>query len=125
MSFALRAGYRVFLYERYIDLRWGFERLALCVRENQKRDLLEGDLFVFLGNNRRRCKALCFDGSGLVLVTKRLEHGQFLRLAQLELGNGELTYEEFAVLFSGGVVLRPKFGSCALTRAHGGGDART
>lgn len=41
------------------------------------RDVLSGELFVFVGRNRRRAKVLFFDGTGLCLYHKRLETGRF------------------------------------------------
>ena len=90
----------------------------MLVREKMQAKLLEGDLFVFLGNHRKKCKALCYDGSGVILINKRLEHGQFMRLAELEVG--EITADEFELLFHGSVIRRAKFGDSALTRAHEG-----
>ena len=90
----------------------------MLVREKIQAKLLEGDLFVFLGNHRKKCKALCYDGSGVVLINKRLEHGHFMRLSELE--TGEITREEFELLFQGSVIRRSKFGDSALTRAHEG-----
>ncbi|WP_434348712.1 IS66 family insertion sequence element accessory protein TnpB [Myxococcus virescens] len=48
-------------------------------------ELLTGDVFLFVGQSRKRAKVLYFDGTGLVLVTKRLYRGRFavtLRRAQ-------------------------------------------
>lgn len=90
----------------------------MFVREKMQAKLLEGDLFVFLGNHRKKCKALCYDGSGVILINKRLEHGHFMGLSELE--TGEITREEFEALFQGGVIRRNKFGESALTRAHDG-----
>lgn len=116
LSVRLRAGHRIFVFSEYIDLRSGFDRLSMFVREKMQSRLLDGDLFVFLGNHRRKCKALCYDGSGVILINKRLEHGHFMRLVDLE--TGEVTREEFETLFHGGVIRRTKFGESALTRAH-------
>ena len=116
MSLSFRPGHRVFIFSEYIDLRSGFDRLSMLVRERMSMNLLEGDLFVFLGNHRKKCKALCYDGSGVILINKRLEHGHFIRLSELEAG--EITHEEFELLFSGSVIRRSKFGESALTRAH-------
>lgn len=118
MSVRLREEHRVFVFSEYIDLRSGFDRLSMLVRERLGSNLLDGDLFVFFGHHRKKCKALCYDGSGVVLINKRLEHGKFMRLAELE--SSEITREDFEVLFRGGVVLRDQFGNSALTRAHGG-----
>jgi len=118
MSVSLRAGHRIFVFSEYIDLRSGFDRLSMLVREKMQAHLLEGDLFVFLGNHRKKCKALCYDGSGVVLINKRLEHGHFMRLSEFEAG--EITCDEFENLFQGGTIRRKKFGNSALTRAHDG-----
>jgi transposase len=118
MSVKLRAGHRIFIFSEYIDLRSGFDRLSMIVREKMQAKLLDGDLFVFLGNHRKKCKALCYDGSGVILINKRLEHGHFMRLAELEAG--EITRDEFDLLFQGSVIRRNKFGESALTRAHDG-----
>lgn len=117
MSLSFRAGHRIFVLSEYIDMRSGFDRLSGYVRERMKSKLVDGDLFIFLGTNRRRLKAIYYDGTGVVLLTKRLEHGHFMRLSQLE--NTEVTTQEFELLFRGSVIRRAQFGESALTRAHG------
>jgi len=118
MSVRCREGHRVFVFSEYIDLRSGFDRLSMLVREKMEANLLDGDLFVFFGQHRKKCKALCYDGSGVVLINKRLEYGKFMRISELE--SGEITREDFEILFRGGVILRDQFGDSALTRAHVG-----
>lgn len=44
MSLRFRPGHRVFVYEIAIDMRAGFDRLSHLVREQMKRNILEGDL---------------------------------------------------------------------------------
>jgi hypothetical protein len=39
-----------------------------------------------------------------------------MRLSEME--SGEITREEFEILFHGGIIRREKFGESALTRAH-------
>lgn len=117
MSLRPRAGHRIFVLSEYVDMRAGFDRLSGYVRERMKSKLVDGDLFIFLGTNRRRLKAIYYDGTGVVLLTKRLEHGHFMRLSQLE--NTEITVQEFELLFRGSVIRRSQFGESALTRAHG------
>ena len=128
MSLSFRSGHRIFVLSEYIDMRAGFDRLSGYVRDRMKSKLVDGDLFIFLGTNRRRLKAIYYDGTGVVLLTKRLEHGHFMRLSQLE--NTEITVQEFELLFRGSVIRRSQFGESALTRAHGSThslstDART
>lgn len=112
MSFKLREGHRVFVYRQQIDFRAGFDKLSMHVREKMKMELLEGDIFLFLGKNRRRLKALCFDGTGLLMITKRLEKGRFMSVEDFE--ETELTVEELNYVISGGVVRKKYFGAKAL-----------
>lgn len=112
MSFRLRDGHRVFVYRQQIDFRAGFDKLSMHVREKMKMELLEGDIFLFLGKNRRRLKAICFDGTGLLMITKRLEKGRFMSVEDFE--ESELSVEELNYVISGGVVRKKYFGSRAL-----------
>jgi len=112
LSFRLREGHRVFVFREQIDFRAGFDKLSMHVREKMKMELLEGDIFLFLGKNRRRLKALCFDGTGLLMITKRLEKGRFMSVEDFE--ESELTVEELNYVISGGVVRKKYFGSRAL-----------
>jgi hypothetical protein len=52
---------------------------------------------------------LCFDGTGLLLIAKRMERGRFMRLEELE--ENEITTDELDWLLRGAVVRRAKFGS--------------
>jgi len=116
MSLRFRPGHRVFVYELLIDMRAGFDRLSMLVREKMGRNILEGDLYLFLGKNRKRLKAICFDGTGLCLINKRLEKGSFMLLSDLD--SFEITSDELDVVLSGGVIRRRKFGEAALTDIH-------
>ena len=109
MSLKLKPGLRVFVYDEYIDLRAGFDKLSMLVREKMGARLVDGDLFVFLGRKRSRCKALCYDGTGVILINKRMERGKLMRLEDLE--EHEITAEELDSFLRGGVVRRAKFGS--------------
>ena len=116
MSLRLRPGHRVFVFSRYVDMRAGFERLTFWIREEMKQNLLEGDLFVFVGKSRRLLKALCFDGTGLLLVSKRLNQGTFMKLEALE--DFAITPDELDLLLRGSVIRKLKFGENALTLRH-------
>jgi transposase len=80
MSLKFKPGHRVFVYREAIDMRAGFTKLQSWVTEGMKENLFEGSLFLFLGKNRRRAKILIFDGTGLVLITKRLDRGAFMSI---------------------------------------------
>jgi transposase len=58
-------------------MRKQFDALAAIVAGGLKKDLLAGDVFLFVGKTRRRAKALYWDGTGVCLFAKRLEKGRF------------------------------------------------
>jgi transposase len=101
-----RKGLRVFVYRSEIDMRCGFEKLhSYCVHQmNAIMD--QGHVYVFFGKNRKRIKILVYDGSGLVLIAKRIERGRFMSHAEL-LGRNEITQEELKLILHGSVVRRP------------------
>jgi transposase len=100
-----RVGLKVFLYQGAIDMRCGFERLTFLVEQEMGRCLERGSLFLFLGNNRKRLKGLYFDGSGLVLMTKRMENHVFMGLESLG-GKVEIEYSDLELLLHGGTIRR-------------------
>ena len=77
---------RVFAMGTACDMRKGFEGLWALVTHQMGRDVLAGDLFLFLGRDCRRAKVLFFDGTGLCLLHKRLERGRFACLWKVRRG---------------------------------------
>lgn len=104
--FVDRKGLRVFVYRDEIDMRCGFERLhSLCVHQmNAIMD--QGHIYLFFGKNRKRVKILVYDGSGLVLIAKRIERGRFMSLSEL-LGRHEISQDELKLILHGSVVRKP------------------
>ena len=68
---------RVMLATRPVDFRKGMDGLAALVREAMGADPFSGTVYVFRSRRADRVKLLFWDGSGVVLVVKRLEAGQF------------------------------------------------
>lgn len=68
---------KVFLAVQPCDLRKGFNGLHALVTERLGEDPKGGALFVFCNFRRTRLKILCWDGTGLWILTKRLEEGTF------------------------------------------------
>ena len=74
---AVPAGMRVLVATKPVDFRRGADSLAALVREQLRHDPFSGTLFIFRSKRADRLKILAWDGSGLVLFWKRLEHGAF------------------------------------------------
>jgi transposase len=101
-----RRGLRVFVYREVVDMRCGFEKLhSFCVHKMQA-IMDQGHVYLFFGKNRKRIKILVYDGSGLVLIAKRIERGRFMSHAEL-LGRNEITQEELKLIVHGSTVRRP------------------
>jgi transposase len=92
---------KVFAATQPVDLRKSFDTLFAYCRDKIKSDPLSGHVFLFLNKDRDRLKALFWDGTGLVLICKRLEVGRFTMLNRLQGDTVEMTASEFALLFEG------------------------
>jgi transposase len=96
-------GLRIFIYREAIDMRCGFDRLSFFIRDKMKSSIDAGHVYLFLGKNRKRLKALYFDGSGLVLVHKRMEKSSFMNVN--DLGDvREISMSELKLIFHGSVL---------------------
>lgn len=92
---------KVFLSKEPADMRASYDSLFLRVRDIIREDPFSGHLFVFLNRRRTCCKALYYDGTGLVLICKRLENGIFARVNPYYQGDIVLTQAEFNLFFEG------------------------
>jgi transposase len=104
---------RVLMALEPCDMRKGFEGLLGLVGERLGEDVRQGALFVFTNRRHTRLKILCFDGSGLWLLSKRLERGTFAWPRNVEAGKVKMSLapEAFAMLTDGidlrGAKMRP------------------
>jgi transposase len=71
-------GVRVLVWSTPVDFRAGMDRLAALVQVTLRLDPFAGDVFVFRSRRPDRIKLLVYDGTGLILITKRLEAGRFV-----------------------------------------------
>ncbi|MBZ9742242.1 IS66 family insertion sequence element accessory protein TnpB [Mesorhizobium sp. CO1-1-4] len=96
------AGVKVHLALGYTDMRKGLDGLATLIQEQLKKEPFSGHLFVFRGKNASLLKVLFWDGTGLCLFTKRIDHGRFVwpRLAEPG-GTVMLTPAQLAMLIEG------------------------
>lgn len=70
-------GVAIYVALEPVDMRLGFDRLGGLVRERMEMMPRSKALFVFHARNRQSLKVLFWDGSGMVLCHKRLDHGVF------------------------------------------------
>lgn len=68
---------RVMVATRPVDFRKGADGLAALVRESLGADPFSGAVYVFRARRADRVKLVYFDGTGVCLLSKRLEDGKF------------------------------------------------
>jgi transposase len=93
---------RYFLYGPATDMRKSFDSLCGLVSSQMGRDILSGDVFIFVNRGRDRVKLLVWDRSGFVIWYKRLEEGTF-ELPRLADGRHdlELKWERLVMILEG------------------------
>jgi len=96
----LPTGTRIWLACGVTDMRKGFDGLAAIVQLQLAEDPFSGQLFVFRGRRGDRVKLLWWDGDGLCLFAKRLEHGRFV-WPHAQSGAVYLTQAQLAMLLEG------------------------
>lgn len=67
----------VYLCTRPVDLRKSFDGLGALVESVFGRNVLDGQLFLFVNKRHDRLKAMWWEGDGLAIWYKRLERGGF------------------------------------------------
>jgi transposase len=82
-------------------MRASYDTLFSKARDVLNQDPFSGHLFVFINSKRTAIKCLYYDGTGLVLLCKRLERSTFSRINPMFRGEIILTAAEFALFFEG------------------------
>jgi transposase len=77
MSFTPTQQIRVWACAEPTSMRKSFDGLHAVVRNQMGREPLDGDMFLFVARDRKQARVLHWDGSGLVIVAKRLEKLRF------------------------------------------------
>lgn len=96
----LPADTRIWLVAGTTDMRKGFDGLSALVQTALADDPFSGQLFVFRGRGGDRVKVLWWDGQGLCLFYKRLEHGRFI-WRRADNGRVHLTPAQLSMLLEG------------------------
>jgi transposase len=82
-------------------MRASYDTLFAKAKGVLNQDPFSGHMFVFINRSRSSIKCLYYDGTGLVLLCKRLARGVFSRINPMFKGEIVLTAAEFALFFEG------------------------
>jgi transposase len=91
---------RVLVATKPVDFRKGAEGLAALVRETMGADPFSGAVYVFRAKRADRIKLIFWDGTGVCLMAKRLEDGEF-RWPKVQDGVLRLTAAQLSALLEG------------------------
>jgi len=100
LGIPVRPGLRVMVAAKPIDFRKGIDGLVAMVTEVLAADAFAGDVFIFRSKRTDRLKLIFWDGSGLCMVTKRLEARGFI-WPPVQDGAVTLSVSQLRMLFSG------------------------
>ncbi len=82
-------------------MRASYDSLFKKTKEILKKDPFSGHLFLFINRKRTSVKCLYYDGTGFVIIAKRLERGLFSRINPYYGKEVMLTEAEFSLFFEG------------------------
>jgi transposase len=105
---------KIHLYAKSVDMRRSFDGLHAIVQSEFRRDIRDGDVFVFLNRRLDRVKLIHWDRDGMAIWMKRLERGTFQRPRSPPSGvQVEMDATDLALLLSGieltSVKRRPRY----------------
>lgn len=82
-------------------MRASYDTLFAKAKGVLSQDPFSGHLFLFINQRRTSIKCLFYDGTGFVILAKRMERGLFSRINPMYPGEVTLTAAEFALYFEG------------------------
>ena len=82
-------------------MRASYDTLFSKAKVVLNQDPFSGHLFLFINSKRTSIKCLYYDGTGFVIISKRMEKGLFCRINPYLRGEITLTAAEFALFFEG------------------------
>lgn len=98
---ALNRRTKIYLCKEPTDMRSSYDSLFARVKAVLNKDPFSGHLFLFVNLRRTTCKCLYWDGTGLVIISKRLEQGTFSKINPFYKDDIVLTEAEFGLFFEG------------------------
>jgi transposase len=102
-------GLPVYVALEPVDMRFGYERLGGIVRERMLAEPRSRALFVFVGKRGHTMKVLTWDGTGSIVVHKKLDAGKFELPKATRRGDQHVIVSDalFEVIYKG-VAIAPK-----------------
>jgi hypothetical protein len=74
---SLHADANFFLYRKPVKMSRSFDGLAALIRTEMDRDIVNGDIFIFLSRQRTTIKIFVYENKGFSIFYRRLDEGSF------------------------------------------------
>jgi len=102
-------GLPIYVALQPVDMRFGYERLGGLVREKMQAEPRSRALFVFVGKRGHTMKVLTWDGTGAIVIHKKLDAGKFELPRATRQGDQHVILSDalFDVIYQG-VAMAPK-----------------
>ena len=98
--FSLSASNKVILYRQATDMHKGFDGLSGIVQNKLRRNVLNGEVFVFINKRRDKVKLLHWEQGGFTLYYKRLERGT-LGVPKSSENQVEISWSQLVLIIEG------------------------
>lgn len=92
---------QILMSKQATDMRLGYDGLQKQAKKIFGQNPYRGQFFVFVNRRRTSCKVYTWDGTGDVLICKRLSQGVFCRPNPLYKKQIRMTGSEFSQFFEG------------------------
>jgi transposase len=92
---------QILMHKNPTDMRLGFDGLHKLAKKSFAQNPYGGQYFIFVNRRRTSCKVYTWDGTGEVLISKRLSRGVFCRPNPSYKKQIRMTGSEFSQFFEG------------------------
>ncbi len=100
LAFREEANY--YLYRRPVKMSRSFDGLAALIRTELDKDIINGDVFIFLNRQRTTIKLFIYENKGFSIYYRRLDEGAFqLPLISSDHLSYKMTMDQMMVMLSG------------------------
>jgi transposase len=100
--FSVHETVNYYLYHRPVKMSKSLDSLAALIRTELNRDIINGDVFIFLNRNRTMIKLLVYEKKGFSIFYRRLDEGSFqLPAISDDQINYQMSTEQIMFLLSG------------------------
>lgn len=90
------------LYRKPVKMNLSFDGLAALVRKELNRDIIHGDVYIFLNKQRSTIKIYVYENKGFSVFHRRLDEGSFqLPLIASDHLSYKMTVEQMEHMLSG------------------------